>query len=98
MGDVVAAVRMVFERLGDTTVFIPELHFTIQQRPQFRKTKNFPERKSFVGIASYLMRNRYLSVFPVFTSPKGALGRPVSQLSLFTATFVLSDNPPHKDG
>ena len=24
------------------------------------------------------------------------LGGPVSQLSLFTATFILSDNPPHK--
>ena len=28
----------------------------------------------------------------------GALGRPVSQLSLFTATFALSGNPPHKGG
>ena len=50
-------------------------------------TKNSPHGKFFVGIASYLIAR---------SPPARALGTPVSQLSLFTATFTLSGNPPHK--
>lgn len=44
---------------------------------------------------SFLLDSRILRNLFLFASPIGALGTPVSQSLLFTATFALSDDPPH---
>jgi len=63
------------------------------------KTKNSPGGKFFVGIASYLKMGRISSPALFFVRlPQGALGTSVNQLSLFTATFALSSDPPHNGG
>src|SRR3989344_6273508 len=84
----------------------PSVSF-LRKRSQKRKcrsidnlpTKNSPLGEFFVRVARYLKIGRISSpASPFVRLPQGAPGTSVNQLSLFTATFALSGNPPHNGG